>query len=65
VNKPVGVCLTIDIQWKNYLGGVIPNCRQAIQGGHCVLLVGGMADGTTNINTNFWKIKNSWGTGYG
>ncbi len=47
------------------MGGVIPNCGQTTQGGHCVLLVGGMADGTTNVNTNYWKVKNSWGNNYG
>lgn len=24
-----------------------------------------MADGTTNVNTNYWKVKNSWGSNYG
>lgn len=47
------------------MGGVIPNCGQTTQGGHCVLLVGGMADGTTNVNSNYWKVKNSWGSNYG
>jgi hypothetical protein len=65
INKPIGVCGSIDQQWQNYNSGVIPNCKQAIVGGHCILLVGAASDGTSTVANNYWKIRNSWGTGFG
>ena len=65
VNKgPVGICLDNDGNWQNYISGIITNCY-TISGGHCVLLVGGKADGTPTTPGNFWRFKNSWGTGWG
>jgi cathepsin L len=63
--KPIGICAAIDTKWQNYISGVIANCNDAIVGGHCVLLVGATSDGTNAVNTNYWKIKNSWGTTFG
>lgn len=63
--KPIGVCMTIDNKWSSYVGGVIPDCNSASLGGHCVLLVGAASDGGTATATNYWTIKNSWGTGIG
>jgi C1A family cysteine protease len=68
--KPVGVCGMIDSQWQNYGSGVVPNCDSPTKlGGHCVLLVGVKIDGTeanrNNKDENYWKIQNSWGTGWG
>jgi C1A family cysteine protease len=63
--RPVAVCGQIDDQWQSYRSGVIPNCNGANPGGHCVLAVGVFSDGTSNVATNYWKFKNSWGIGYG
>ena len=42
----------------------MPTCDQ-LEGGHCVLLVGAVSDGTNNVATNYWRIRNSWGTKWG
>lgn len=64
--KTIGVCGGIGSSWRNYASGVVPNCAGPSSiGGHCVLLVGASSDGTSNAATNFWKIQNSWGTGWG
>jgi cathepsin L len=63
--KPVGVCGGIDDKWNSYKSGVISNCGGTNIGGHCVLLVGASSDSTTNSATNWWKVRNSWGTSYG
>ena len=53
-NSPVSV--TVDAtNWSPYRSGVFSNCAANIN--HAVLLVG-VVGGT-------WKIKNSWGTGWG
>lgn len=62
--KPIGICGAIDGQWQTYVSGVVASCGTSV-GGHCVLLVGGASDGTNNVQTNYWKIRNSWGVGWG
>lgn len=53
-NKPVSV--TVDASnWSAYKSGTFANCATSIN--HAVLLVG--------IVGGNWKIKNSWGTGWG
>jgi len=53
--KPLSI--TVDANnWSPYKSGVFSNCGSSID--HAVLLVGVDADGT-------WKVKNSWGTGWG
>ena len=53
-NSPVSV--TVDASnWSAYRSGVFSNCRTSIN--HAVLLIG--------VNGGNWKIKNSWGTGWG
>jgi C1A family cysteine protease len=48
--------VTVDAtNWSPYKSGVFSNCGASIN--HAVLLVG-VAGGA-------WKIKNSWGTGWG
>lgn len=61
----MSICMNIDAQWDSYISGVIPNCNSVKLGGHCVLLVGAKSDGTSNVNTNYWIIKNSWGANFG
>lgn len=52
--KPVSV--TVDAtNWSHYSSGVFNNCGASIN--HAVLLVG--------VVGGNWKIKNSWGTGWG
>lgn len=52
--RPVSV--TVDASnWSKYSGGVMTSCGTSIN--HAVLLVG--------IVSGDWKIKNSWGTGWG
>lgn len=53
-NSPVSV--TVDAtNWSPYRSGVFTNCATGIN--HAVLLVG--------VIGGAWKIKNSWGTGWG
>ena len=53
-NSPVSV--TVDAtNWSPYRSGVFSNCGSGIN--HAVLLVG--------VVGGAWKIKNSWGTGWG
>ena len=42
----------------------MPTC-DGKEGGHCVLLTGAVSDGTNNVATNYWRIRNSWGTKWG
>lgn len=45
--------------WQQYRRGILSSCGQG--GGHCTQLVGyGQENGV-----NYWKLRNSWGTGYG
>jgi KDEL-tailed cysteine endopeptidase len=48
--------------WQFYRSGVVTSgCSNALN--HAVLLVGYGSDATTG--TQFWRIKNSWGSGWG
>jgi C1A family cysteine protease len=50
------VSVTVDAgKWSTYHSGVFNNCGSSIN--HAVLLVG--------VTGGNWKIKNSWGTGWG
>jgi len=54
-SKPISV--TVDASnWSSYRSGIFNNCGAGIN--HAVLLVGVGSDSS-------WKIKNSWGTGWG
>ena len=53
-NSPISV--TVDASnWSTYRSGIFSNCRTSIN--HAVLLVG--------VVGGNWKIKNSWGSGWG
>jgi C1A family cysteine protease len=54
VNQPITVAVDAT-NWSSYSSGVFSNCAQSIN--HAVLLVGSLAGN--------WKIKNSWGAGWG
>lgn len=50
------ISVTVDASnWSSYRSGVFSNCGTGIN--HAVLLVG--------VVGGSWKIKNSWGTGWG
>ena len=53
-SRPMSVCVDAS-NWSRYSSGVFSNCASQIN--HAVLLVG--------IVNNTWKIKNSWGSGWG
>jgi len=63
-NRPLGVCGSVGNEWSGYSSGVMPTCDEQL-GGHCVLLVGAVSDGTDVVANNYWKIRNSWGTSWG
>jgi C1A family cysteine protease len=52
--QPVSVAVDAS-NWSPYRSGVFSNCGTSVN--HGVLLVG--------ANTDYWKIKNSWGTSWG
>jgi C1A family cysteine protease len=52
--RPVSVAVDASI-WSPYRSGILSGCGTAVN--HGVLLVG--------VSDTFWKIKNSWGTGWG
>lgn len=52
--KPVSVCVDAQ-EWQYYRGGIFSNCGRSLD--HAVLAVG--------YDSSSWKIKNSWGTGWG
>jgi C1A family cysteine protease len=52
--RPVSVAVDASV-WSGYKSGVLSNCGTAVN--HGVLLVG--------ATDAFWKIKNSWGAGWG
>lgn len=53
--RPISVAVDAT-NWSHYTSGVFNNCSTKLN--HGVLLVGVSTDGT-------WKVKNSWGTGWG
>ena len=52
--RPVSVAVDAS-NWSLYKGGVFSNCNTAVN--HGVLLIG--------VTDAFWRIKNSWGSGWG
>lgn len=54
---PLSVCVDAS-SWSTYKGGIMSTCSKNIN--HCVQAVG--VDTATG---GYWKIRNSWGTGWG
>ena len=52
--RPVSVAVDASV-WSAYRSGILSNCAKNVN--HGVLLIGATDD--------FWRIKNSWGTGWG
>jgi len=52
---PLSVCVDAN-SWNSYTGGIMYSCGQQVD--HCVQAVG--------VDTaGYWKVRNSWGTGWG
>ena len=61
--QPISVAVEADqISWQLYMGGIVTwDCGTNLD--HGVLLVGSGHDKDKNLD--FWRIKNSWGYGWG
>lgn len=57
MNGPVTVTVAVDNQFANYHGGVMSGVPTDCTLNHAIL--------ATGYGSDFWKIKNSWGTSYG
>merc|ERR1712000_600517 len=55
---PLSVCVDAN-KWDSYRGGIMTSCGNDLD--HCVQIVGYGTSGSTN----YWKVRNSWGTGWG
>jgi hypothetical protein len=56
-SSSVSVTLQADSKFQHYSGGIITGVSTSCALNHAVL--------ATGYGSNFWKIKNSWGTSYG
>jgi len=54
---PLSVCVDAS-SWNSYTGGIMKTCGKSVD--HCVQAVG--VDASSN---GYWKVRNSWGTGWG
>jgi hypothetical protein len=52
---PASVCLAAS-SWQSYSGGILSRCDNQVD--HCVQTTG-------YSGSSYWKIRNSWGTGWG
>jgi len=52
---PASVCLAAS-SWQSYRGGILSRCDNQVD--HCVQTTGYSGD-------SYWRIRNSWGTGWG
>jgi C1A family cysteine protease len=55
---PLSVCLDANT-FNSYTGGIMTVCGNSVD--HCVQAVGVLPD----ADTGYWKVRNSWGTGWG
>jgi len=54
---PLSVCVDAS-KWNSYKGGIVTSCGTRVD--HCVQAVGVDAS-----SSGYWKVRNSWGTGWG
>jgi len=52
---PASLCLAAS-SWQSYRGGILERCDNQVD--HCV-------QGTGYSGSSYWRIRNSWGTGWG
>jgi len=52
---PTSLCLAAS-SWQSYRGGILSKCDNQVD--HCV-------QGTGYSGSEYWRIRNSWGTGWG
>jgi len=52
---PASLCLAAS-SWQSYSGGILSRCDNQVD--HCV-------QGTGYSGSSYWRIRNSWGTGWG
>jgi C1A family cysteine protease len=53
---PLSICADAS-SWSTYRGGIMSHCGQSIN--HAIQVVG------VNSEEGYWKVRNSWGTGWG
>ena len=60
---PITVCVSASLSWYSYSGGVmtLSSCPATNYINHCLQVVGVYP----NVNGGYWKLKNSYGTGWG
>ncbi len=61
---PLVTTMDVYADFFNYAGGVYEYSSGAYQGGHAILIVGYTDDPSVN-GGGYFKVKNSWGTGWG
>jgi cathepsin L len=54
---PISIAVDANVYWQMYTGGVFDHMCNPSKLDHGVLLVGYASD--------YWKVKNSWGSGWG
>merc|ERR1712107_513533 len=55
---PLSVCVDAN-SWNSYRGGIMTSCGNSVD--HCVQVVGYGTSGSTD----YWKVRNSWGSSWG
>jgi cathepsin L len=50
-------------RWSSYMSGVFDSCSKDVVVDHAVVLVGYGQD--PKLSVGYWKIRNSWGSGFG
>jgi len=50
-------------RWSSYMSGVFDSCQKDAVVDHAVILMGYGHD--AKLNVAYWKIRNSWGSGFG
>jgi len=61
---PVATTMDVYSDFYYYTGGIYQYTSGSLQGGHAVLIVG-YTDDPTVSGGGYFKVKNSWGTGWG